>query len=490
MATYEISPALPLRAPPADPTPTGMPAAAATPPSSEAGARLVRGLSFGGEEAALAAPQSLKHLGESLSASRNRPSGCSIAGDTCASGRAGADAEEATETSQSSASSPRGCRLTQLHCHFQSTFPPPSAEGSKKEAHGPPTDSLCHKDSIRFQVFRKLQEQREQQEWEAQQALEQQAASLRQQLAFLQKQLRAQQQESALQQQLLQQREAALQQAAAESEKLREREQRLRQERETLLRAHAALQQQAEKEQLTARSQRADAALEWAKKLTSEREAFKTELKALQRSREACADSARKLQDEVLLLRQQLRAAAAHTATLSPRKQHQRQKLLKQPQRGVSDSCIEDNASGVSAEEPLLKDTPSCHAGSSRSLPVLPVSSPRLLRMHLSQQQLQQQQTSDAESLPSLAAELSSPQVLTVGCSDSPNPQQQQKRPPSEDAFVDLEAGTKCPAAEAAAPLDDCCTKQLTAFTRLLMFLWNPVAVCPRRRSRARSDSL
>ncbi|OEH77649.1 hypothetical protein cyc_08400 [Cyclospora cayetanensis] len=440
MATYEISPALPLRAPPADPTPTGMPAAAATPPSSEAGARLVRGLSFGGEEAALAAPQSLKHLGESLSASRNRPSGCSIAGDTCASGRTGADAEEATETSQSSASSPRGCRLTQLHCHFQSTFPPPSAEGSKKEAHGPPTDSLCHKDSIRFQVFRKLQEQREQQEWEAQQALEQQAASLRQQLAFLQKQL--------------------------------------------------PLQQQAEKEQLTARSQRADAALEWAKKLTSEREAFKTELKALQRSREACADSARKLQDEVLLLRQQLRAAAAHTATLSPRKQHQRQKLLKQPQRGVSDSCIEDNASGVSAEEPLLKDTPSCHAGSSRSLPVLPVSSPRLLRMHLSQQQLQQQQTSDAESLPSLAAELSSPQVLTVGCSDSPNPQQQQKRPPSEDAFVDLEAGTKCPAAEAAAPLDDCCTKQLTAFTRLLMFLWNPVAVCPRRRSRARSDSL
>ncbi|KAL8447986.1 hypothetical protein Emag_004100 [Eimeria magna] len=403
-----------------------------------------------------------------------------------------------------------GCRLVSSVRRSQTT---PSMNLHGWTAAQDEEESLSHRDSIRVQVFQRLQEQREQQEWEAQQALEQQAVSLRQQVACLQKQVRAQQQESLLQQQLLQQREAALHRAAHEAQQLREREQRVRQEREALRLKNQMLQREAEEGQLTARSQRADAAVEWAKRLNSERDAFKQELHAIQRSREVCAEAARKLQEEVILLRQQLRAAAAHTAAAAtPQKHEQQQKQQQQQQEegtAATSTRSHGDASPVSAcsDEPLLQ-TPRCNSSSSSSssLPLLPLASPRILRMHLSLQQQQlRRQISEAETLPSLAEELQTPLGEPSGCSSPAKQQQQQQQQKqqeqqkqhlfAEGVFHDLEAGGitaivgSSSSSSTAAATENCCAKQLSAFLRLLTFMWGPLFNCPKRKT-PRRDSL
>ncbi|KAL8274104.1 hypothetical protein Esti_001946 [Eimeria stiedai] len=395
-----------------------------------------------------------------------------------------------------------GCRLVSSVRRAQTT---PSVNPSARAAVQEDEEAISHRDSIRVQVFQKLQEQREQQEWEAQQALEQQAVSLRQQVACLQKQVRAQQQESLLQQQLLQQREAALQRAAEEAQQLREREQRVRQEREALRLRNEVLQREAEEGQLSARSQRTDAAVEWAKRLNSERDAFKQELHAIQRSREVCAEAARKLQEEVILLRQQLRAAAAHTAAAAtPLKQQQQQQ---EEGTGATSTRSGGDASPASAcSDELLLQTPRCNTNnssssnsSSSSLPLLPLASPRILRTHLSlQQQLLQRQVSDAETLPSLAEELQTPVGEPTGSPAQRQQQQQQQKQQllAEGVFHDLEAGgtkasvgSNSSSSSTAAATENCCAKQLSAFVRLLTFMWEPILNCPRRNS-PRRDSL
>ncbi|CDJ42099.1 hypothetical protein, conserved [Eimeria tenella] len=408
------------------------------------------------------------------------------------------------EGEHNSLRTPRGCRLRQSSRLPENTYCSADYEGSEPETNDTATENGSSRDSIRVQVFEKLQQQREQQEWEVQQALERQASSLRQQLASLRRQLKAQQQESLLQQELLQQRESALQAAAAEAAQLRTREQQLRQEREALRRAHAELQTEVQQEQLSARSQRASAALEWAKKLTQERETFAAQLQALQSSKEACADSAKKLHEEVLQLRQQLRAAAAshHSAAAasggsnrSLHQQIQQQQQQQQQQQGSGIQGQSDKQAAPGSGINKVMSLPQTPRGSSSGLPMLPLASPRMLRMHLSQQQQQQQQqqrqSSEIQTLPSLADELQSIALSSSNGCSSNGPltkqlhEQQQAQMVAGD-FIDLEAGLN---GSSAAPSDDCCTKQLNAFTRLLLFLWSPFLECPKR-NRARRDSL